>query len=144
MLVTAMVLFGRSEPHELPRRPAHKQIVADTGGAFGHLVIHFDPQAEAEVAPTYRDLLTAVEPTVRFTVVVAERAHFARFTRLLRNWRIPNPSRFQPVVVCRDVTTLSRDRYTLLTQGRKRILLVRPEPHRAIRARHTVTQVVFW
>ena len=135
MLVTAMVLFGRAEPHELPKRPARKHIVADTGGAFGHLVLHFDPRAEEEVAPTYRDLLRATEPTVRFTVVVAERAHFDRFRHLLQSWRIANPSRFQPVVVGRDVTTWSRDRYTLLTQGNKRILLVQPEPHRAIRAR---------
>jgi hypothetical protein len=135
MLVTAMVLFGRAEPHELPRRPAQQQIVADTGGAFGRLVLHFDPRAEVEVAPTYRDLLKAVDSSVRFSVVVAERAHFLRFSQLLRTWRIKNPSRFQPVVVGRDVTTWSRDRYTLLTQGKKRILLVQPEPHRAIRAR---------
>lgn len=135
MLVTAVVLFGRSEPPEVDQRPAHKQIVADTGGAFVHLVIHFDPRAEADVAPTYRDLLAAVDPTVRFSVVVAERAHFDRFRRLLRRWRIRNASRFRPVVVGRDVTTWSRDRYTLLTESTRRILLVRPKPHHAIRAR---------
>ena len=135
MLATAMVLLGRGEPHKLPERPAHKQIVADTGGAFGHLVLHFDPQAEAEVAATYRDLLRSVQPTVRFSVVVAELSHFERFRRLLSTWHIRHKSRFRPVVVGRDITTWSRDRYTLLTEGKKTILLVQPEPHRAIRAR---------
>jgi hypothetical protein len=135
MLVTAVVLFGRAETPEIPGRPAHQQIVADTGGAFGHLVLHFDPRAEAAVAPTYRDLLRALEPTVRFSVVVGQRSHFDRFARLLTRWRIPNPARFQPVVVGRDITTWSRDRYILLTEGRKRLLLVQPEPHRAIRPR---------
>jgi hypothetical protein len=135
IFVTAVVLFGRGEPPEVDQRPVRKQIVADTGGAFVHLVLHFDPRAEAEVAPTYRDLLSSMEPTVRFTVVVAERAHFHRFSHLLRAWRIRNPSRFRPAVVGRDVTTWSRDRYTLLSEGRRRILLVRPEPHRAITAR---------
>ncbi len=135
MLVTAVVLFERGEPPEEDQRPARKQIVADTGGAFVHLVIHFDPSAEAEVAPTYRDLLLAMEPTVRFTVVVAERAHFQRFGRLLRTWRIRNPSRFRPVVVGRKITTWARDRYTLLTEGRTRSLLVRPQPHHAVAAR---------
>jgi len=135
MLATAVVLFGRGEPPEVPQRPAHKQIVSDTGGAFGHLVIHFDPRSEEDVAPTYRDLVAAVDPTVRFSVVVADRAHFERFSRLLRRWRVGDASRFHPVVVGRSVTTWSRDRYTLLTEGGKRLLLVRPEPHRAIRAR---------
>jgi len=134
ILVTTLVLFSRGEEVEVPQRPT-PEIVADTGGALQHLVLHFDPRAEQDVAPTYRDLLRALDSTVELSIVVEKRTHFKRFEKLLQRWRIPNPSRFHAVVVGRAITTWSRDRYTLLTQGRRRVLLVRPEPHRAIAAR---------
>lgn len=134
ILVTALVLLSRGESVEAPQRPA-PEIVADTGGAFRHLVLHFDPRAEQDVAPTYRDLLRALDPTVELSIVVQRQSHFARFAKLLTRWRIPNRSRFHAVVVGRAITTWSRDRYTLLSNGHRRVLLVRPEPHRAVAAR---------
>ena len=135
ILVVLSVLFARGESPRVARLTAPLEIVPDTGGAFQHLVVHFDPRAEADVAPTYRDLFRAVQPTVRFSVLVHRAPHFTRFQALLRAWRIPRPERFEPVVVGRSITTWSRDRYTLLTQGRRRVLLVRARPHHAIAAR---------
>jgi len=103
-------------------------LVADNGGALQEIVIHFTPVVQEDVAPTYRDLLRAIEPHVKVWVVVENEPHYRRFTRLLDRWGVQRPDRFRPVLVHRPITTWSRDRYSLVVQGARRRLLVRPRP----------------
>lgn len=110
-------------------------IVADNGGALREAVIHFDAEVADVIAPTYRDLLRAVPSDVVFHVVVANDAAFDRFRDLLGEWEIEAPERFQAAVVNREVTTWSRDRYTLITRGDSTLLLVPPRPSRGHEAR---------
>ncbi len=130
---------GSPAPAGTPRAPgpAGTRLVSDAGGAFAQLVIHFDPAAEDPVAPTYRDLLRAVDPSVTVWVVVARAADFTRFVKRARAWGVPRDLRFRSAVVGRSVTTWSRDRYTLLQGARpgSRVLLVRPRPDDANPAR---------
>lgn len=128
-LAAMLVLFCASDGVRQGASTAPRAaLVADNEGSLQELVMHFDPGIEGDAAPTYRDLLRALAPTVRIRVAVAERAHFRRFVELLHRWGIPNTERFRRVVTGRTITTWSRDRYSLLRQGDRRIMLVPPRP----------------
>jgi hypothetical protein len=146
-LLSMMVLFGAPEgsqgPTSRPPEDPPARLVPDNGGPFQELVLHYAPQIEADVAPSYRDLLQAFDSRVTVWVAVETREHFSRFKGLLERWRVGRTSRFKPVVVGRPITTWSRDRYSLLRQGDRRVLLVRPRPHRGPEPRVNDWQVPF-
>jgi hypothetical protein len=120
------------------------ELVPENGGALRELVLHFDPHAESDVASTYRDLLRAIETTVRVWIVVERAAHFDLFRQRLGEWEVVGPERFEPVVVGKPITTWSRDRYTLaLTASSARVLLVPPRPHDGSEARRNDYQAPF-
>ncbi len=130
LLLTLIALFVLLGASDNPARPpaAHARLAPDNDGALAELVLHFDPRAEAAAAPTYRDLLRALAPSVKVLVVVERAADFERFRALLATWRIAAPDRVHPVVVGKPITTWSRDRFTLLERGGRRVLLVRDRP----------------
>ena len=102
--------------------------VADNGGEITAIAIHFDPGAAAEVSETYQDLLRELPAGVDVHVLVENAADFEHFQTLLADWNIAATERFRGVEVGKRITTWSRDRYTLIEQGDRRLLLVPPRP----------------
>ncbi len=103
-------------------------MVADNGGGFEQLVMHFDPRAMAEVGPTYQDLFQSFPSSTEIDIVVEKAEDFDTFHTLLRTWNIERPERFHPIVIGKQITTWSRDRYTLMRRGDERYLLSPPRP----------------
>lgn len=125
----AIVLGFSAFTGDAPKAPP-TAIVADTGAAFEEVVLQFDPEVIAEVGPTYRDLLRALSPTVSVWVAVERDAHFETFLTHASAWGLERMERFRPVVVGVPISTWSRDRYTLVRRGDRRLLLVPPRPNR--------------
>ncbi len=132
-LAVAVVLsIGALRGHSAP---AGFTAVADDGGAMTAVAIHFDPRVIAEVGETYEDLLRELPADVTVYVVVEKAADFDQLQRLTAQWGLANPDRFRSVVVGKQVTTWSRDRYTLVDSKSGPVLLVPPRPTKANPAR---------
>ncbi len=142
-VVAALALAVSMAPADSASRDSDTAVAPDNEGAFRQIVIHVDPAALDVVGPTYRDLLLALEPDVGVRVVVAERAHFDRFLRLLETWEVADLARFEPVITDRRITTWSRDRYVLVERDGQRILLVPPRPGDGHQARRNEWLVPF-
>jgi hypothetical protein len=146
VLGLTLVLVGEDGPAVHAEGPGADalELVAEDGGALREVVLHFDPRVESDVGATYRDLLRALEPTVRGWIVVERARDFDLFRQRLGEWEVARPERFRPVVVGKPITTWSRDRYTLArTRSGARVLLVPPRPHDGSEARRNDYQAPF-
>jgi hypothetical protein len=132
----ALLAVGAADDGARAPASAVRAIVPDNGGPLREVVLHFEPRTEAAVAPAYRDLTRAFEPSTKIWVVVERREHFERFLALARRWspRL-DARRLRPVLVGAPITTWSRDRYSLLEGGGRRTLLVRVRPGQAVEER---------
>jgi N-dimethylarginine dimethylaminohydrolase len=117
-------------------RPVTTRLVAEDASAPLAVVgIHYAPGSDALAMPVWVQLFAALPPSVRVEVAVAEAGDFERLVAALRRAGTPHLERFHPVVVGREITTWSRDRFAALTGPGGGAVLAPPRVETAFGAR---------
>ncbi|MCA9679558.1 MAG: hypothetical protein H6709_06460 [Kofleriaceae bacterium] len=116
LAAAALVLLGADAAGLTPRpHPARFRLVAEDASApLRRIAIHYAPTADAVAMPVWRQLFAAVGADVEVEVAVARAADFDRFVVAMRDAGVGELDRFHPVVVGREITTWSRDRFAAL------------------------------
>jgi N-dimethylarginine dimethylaminohydrolase len=99
-----------SEPRAHRTRTAPASVLADDGGPLQEIALHYDPDLELLLQPTYRDLFAALGPHTRLQVICPTESGVAEFER---NWGRQARYRGRECTVLsvkRPLTIWSRDR----------------------------------
>jgi len=99
-----------------PHHRAHRYhlVAEDASAPLSRIAIHYAPSADAVALPVWRQLFRALPARVRVEVEVATAADYDRFQDELDRAGIGDRSRFHRVVIGREITTWSRDRFAAL------------------------------
>ncbi len=116
LIAGALVLFA-AQAAGLTSRPGHPRfrvVAEDASAPLTKLAIHYAPAADDVALPVWRQLFRVLPTRVEIEVAVATAPDFARFQSLMAAAGVDHLDRFRPVVVGREITTWSRDRFAAL------------------------------
>jgi hypothetical protein len=119
-IAAALVLLAADAAGLTPRpRSERFHLVAEDASApLTRIAIHYAPAADALAMPVWLQLFSTLPETVRVDVAVAQPPDFERFRSQLARAGVGHLERFHPVVVGREITTWSRDRFASLVGKR--------------------------
>lgn len=116
-LVAGAVVLVAASAAGLTARASHPRfrvVAEDASAPLTKIAIHYAPAADAVALPVWRQLFRVLPARVEVEVEVARAADFARFTTLMRAAGVEDLARFHPIVIGREITTWSRDRFAAL------------------------------
>ncbi len=135
--------LGRHQVAE-PKIQEHRALLPEADGALGHVLMHWTPKADRDLARPYADFLSAIDPSVKVTFVVPR--NMSERERKLFELRMAaiDPSnkllaRVERVEADGPITAWSKDRALVSKQesvsGHAR-LIIPAEPTDAWKERH--------
>lgn len=125
LAVLVVVLGGRPRPRPRPAPMVSAPLVADDVGALAEVLVHYTPDAEAQIEPAYRDFLGTLPAGTR--TVVVHPASAGASTRAFLDRIGAHDTRLVPVTA--RLAIWSKDRALVLDGTEARTtLLVPPKP----------------
>ncbi len=95
----------------------YRLVAEDASAPLSRIAIHYAPAADRVAVPVWRQLFRALPARVQVDVAVATAADFDRFRALVGAAEL-GAERFHAVVIGREITTWSRDRFAALVDAR--------------------------
>jgi len=95
-------------------RVATRLVAEDPSATLRRIAIHYAPNADPVALGVWRQLFAVLPAQVEVDVEVAAAGDFQRLLAKLRTVGTPHLERFRAVLVGRQITTWSRDRYAAL------------------------------
>lgn len=94
-----------------PRPAELRHVPEDASGPLRVIAIHYAPAADGVALGVWRQLFAVLPPSVEVQVAVARAADFERLHTELASWGVARLERFHAVVIGKEITTWSRDRF---------------------------------
>jgi len=113
-------------------RPAG--IMPAAGGPIEELAIQFHREGSEPFLVAYEDLFAALRPATRVRVVVSDAEDRRVFERARSRWPGPGP-RVRYVLTGHPITCWIRDRFAVVEEGDRSVLLAPPRPQAGARGR---------
>jgi hypothetical protein len=151
--VLAIWALGRQRNAE-PALQEHRALLPEADGALAHVLLHWTPRADRDLARPYADFLAAIDPSVRVTFVIPRHLAESEIKLFERRLNEIDPTgqllaRVIRVEVNGPITAWSKDRALVGKQDpatRHSRLIIPAEPPDTWQERHndwrTVSEVV--
>ncbi|MGE0433776.1 MAG: hypothetical protein AB7K09_02835 [Planctomycetota bacterium] len=101
---------------------------SDVDGAIGEMNIHFTRETADLTVDSYSDLFKALGPAAHVHVAVQDAPSFELFRQRMTAAGVGDLARFEPLIMEREISTWSRDRYVPRTGTPRCSLLVPAAP----------------
>lgn len=124
--LAALMVAGAAGLTPRPPGPRHRVVAEDASAPLRTIAIHYAPAADAVARPVYEQLLRVLPARVEVEVAVATAADFERLRAGLVAAGVGHLERLRPVVIGREVTTWSRDRFAALVDDAGRGAVLAP------------------